>query len=154
MIRIMFVCHGNICRSPMAEFLMKDLVKKDGNSKNFLIKSSATSYEEVGNPVHYGIKKLLNSLGIACDGKYAEKLKREDYDKYDYFIGMDERNMRNMLSIFDGDAQRKCKKLLEFAGVNGDVADPYWTGEFSQTFTDIKKGINAFYCFLKSQTVT
>ena len=98
--KIMFVCLGNICRSPMAEFLMKDLVRKENCESEFLICSSATSSEELGNPVHYGTKAVLDRLGISCRGKYAVKLTASDYDKYDYFIGMDEYNRRNMLRIF------------------------------------------------------
>ena len=99
MIKIMFVCHGNICRSPMAEFIMKDLVNKRGLSNKFTILSSATSYEEIGNPVHYGTKKILNRINIDCSNKRAVKLMPSDYNKFDYFIGMDEFNIKNMLRL-------------------------------------------------------
>ncbi len=151
MIKIMFVCHGNICRSPMAEFLMKDLVGKEGNSDKFLIKSSATSFEEEGNPVHYGTRKILLERKISCEGKRATKLFKGDYDKYDYFVCMDSYNFKNMLNIFGGDRQNKCYKLLDFTDNPRDVADPYWTGDFTKTVSDVEKGVSAFYEFLKAQ---
>ena len=141
----MFVCHGNICRSPMAEFLFKDLVKKQNKESEFLIESSATSSEELGNPVHYGTKAVLDRLNISCKGKYAVKLKASDYDKYDYFIGMDERNRYNMLKLFDGDKKGKVKLLLDFTSNPKDVADPWWTGDFEETYKDVLKGVSALY---------
>ena len=147
----MFVCHGNICRSPMAEFLMKDLVGKEGVSDKFLIESSATSFEEQGNPVHYGARRVLEQRGINCANKRASKLYKKDYEKYDYFICMDSYNMRNMLNIFGGDSQRKCFKLLDFTDNPRDVADPYWTGDFTKTASDVEQGVNAFYEFLKEK---
>ncbi len=151
MIKIMFVCHGNICRSPMAEFLFKDLVRKKGERDNFYIRSSATSMEEHGSPVHHGTRKILDRLGINCSGKRAELLSRADYQNYDYFIGMDGRNIRNMERIFGGDKYNKIHLLLEFAGINRDVADPWWTGDFEQTYQDITLGINALYEHLKEK---
>ena len=150
--KIMFVCHGNICRSPMAEFLMKELVKKEGKQDEFIIKSSATSYEEVGNPVHYGARKILNARGIDCSNKRAVKLLASDYDKYDFFICMDKLNMRNIMRIFPNDDKSKCKMLLEFSNDNRDVLDPYWTGDFDSTLADIEKGIKAFYKFLTEKS--
>lgn len=149
--RIMFVCHGNICRSTMAEFLMKDLVKKMGKEKEYFIRSSGTSSEELGNPVHYGTRRILNQKGIDCSGKYAEKLKASDYDKYDYFICMDQRNFVNMMRIFGEDKQNKCFKLLDFTDFPRDVADPYWTGDFNATLFDVEQGVNALYDFLESK---
>lgn len=149
--RIMFVCHGNICRSTMAEFLMKDLVKKMGKEKEYFIRSSGTSSEELGNPVHYGTRRILNQKGIDCSGKYAEKLNRSDYDKYDYFVCMDERNFVNMMRIFGVDKDNKCSKLLDFSTRPRDVADPYWTGDFNATLFDVEDGVNAFYKFLENQ---
>ena len=149
MIKIMFVSHGNICRSPMAEFLLKDLVKKSGEEDLFEIKSSATSSEELGNPVHYGTKGVLDRLGISCKGKYAVKLTASDYQKYDYFIGMDERNRYNMVRLFNGDKDNKVKLLMDFTDTPGDVADPWWTGNFEETYHDVSKGIKALYEFLK-----
>ena len=147
----MFVCHGNICRSPMAEFLMKDLVKKNNCEDDFLICSSATSSEELGNPVHYGTKAVLDRLGISCKGKYAVKLTASDYNKYDYFIGMDEYNRGNMLRIFGGDPQNKISCLLDYTDNPREVADPWYTGNFNLTFNDITEGLNAFYDFIKSK---
>ena len=150
MIKIMFVCHGNICRSPMAEFLMKDLVCKKGEEQNFEIKSSATSSEELGNPVHYGTKDVLDRLGISCRGKYAVKLTASDYNKYDYFIGMDEYNIRNMLRILGSDSENKIYKLLDFTNRKGDVADPWYTGNFTDTYRDVSEGVIALYEFIKN----
>lgn len=149
--RIMFVCHGNICRSTMAEFLMKDLVNKNNKQNEYVIASSGTSSEELGNPVHYGTRKILNQRGIDCSGKHAEKLKASDYDKYDYFICMDSYNLRNMLNIFGKDKDNKCCKLLDFTEFPRDVADPYWTGDFNQTLFDVEQGVECFYQFLEGK---
>lgn len=149
MVRVMFVCHGNICRSPMAEFLFKKLVEEKGQADKFVIKSSATSYEEIGNPVHYGTAKILDRLNINYYSKRAEKLKSSDYDNYDYFIGMDNANIRNMYNIFNGDKDNKIFLLLKFNGENREVSDPWWTGNFNETFTDIDSGVKAFYEYLK-----
>ena len=151
MIKIMFVCHGNICRSPMAEFLMKDLVAKKGKKEDFYIESSATSSEELGNPVHYGTRKVLDKLSISYAGKYAQKLTAKDYDRFDYFVGMDCLNARNMLRIFGGDKENKISLLLDYTGENRDVADPWWTGNFDQTYNDVSRGIVAFYEFLTKE---
>ncbi len=144
----MFVCHGNICRSPMAEFLFKDLVKKMGKEDLFYIRSSATSSEELGNPVHFGTKAVLDRLNISCKGKVAEKLKASDYNNYDYFIGMDEYNRRNMINLFSGDKENKVKLLLDFTSEPRDVADPWWTGNFEVTYSDISNGCTALYNYL------
>ena len=144
----MFVCHGNICRSPMAELIMKDYLKKRGDD-NFFIASSATSREELGNGVHYGTRTVLNRLGISCQGKRAVQLTRADYDKYDYFIGMDEYNKRNMIRIFDGDKDGKVSLLMDYTDTPRDVADPWYTGNFEQTYQDIKLGVDCLYKFLK-----
>ncbi len=149
MIKIMFVCHGNICRSPMAEFLFKELVKERNEEDLFEIKSSATSSEELGNPVHYGTKAILDRLGISCKGKYAVKLMASDYDKYDYFIGMDERNRYNMIRLFNGDKDNKIKLLMDFTSTPGDVGDPWWTGNFEETYRDVSNGVNKLYEYLK-----
>ena len=148
MVKILFVCHGNICRSPMAEFLFKKLVEEKGQADKFVIKSSATSYEEIGNPVHYGTAKILDRLNINYYSKRAEKLKSSDYDNYDYFIGMDNANIRNMYNIFNGDKDNKIFLLLKFNGENREVSDPWWTGNFNETFTDIDSGVKAFYEYL------
>ncbi|MGN0631968.1 MAG: low molecular weight protein-tyrosine-phosphatase [Ruminococcus sp.] len=149
MIRIMFVCHGNICRSPMAEFVMKKLVKDAGMEEDFLILSSATSTEEIGNPVYPPARSELMKHGIACTGKYAVQLQKSDYDKYDMFIGMDSANIRNMRRIFDNDKNDKVSKLLSFAGRSDDVADPWYTGDFKTTYDDILEGCTSLLEKLK-----
>lgn len=148
MIKIMFVCHGNICRSPMAEFVLKDMVEKRGFGDMFLISSSATSTEEIGNPVHYGTKNKLKQYGISTSGKYAVQLSKKDYDKYDYFIGMDSRNIANMHRIFGHDQDKKIYLLLDFAGKSRDIADPWYTGNFDQTYDDICEGCEALLTFI------
>ena len=144
MIKILFVCHGNICRSPMAEFVLKDMVKTRGLEDNFFIASAATSNEEIGNPVHYGTKNKLAGYGISVAGKTAIRMTKQDYDKYDYLIGMDSTNVRNMERIAGGDPQHKICKLLEFAGSNRDIADPWYTGNFDATYNDVVEGCEAF----------
>lgn len=148
MIRVMFVCHGNICRSTMAEFLFKDLVKKEGRESEFLIASAGVSYEEEGNPVHRGTKRILDRLGISCAGKYAVRLEKEDLDEYDYFICMDESNLSGTRRILGNAVNEKLHLLLNFAGENRNVSDPWWTGDFETTYQDVKKGIEGFYEFL------
>ena len=139
MIRIMFVCHGNICRSPMAEFVLKDMVKKLGISEEFQIASSATSREEIGNPVHPGTRKKLQEYGISTAGKYAVQLTKKDYETYDYIIPMDAMNVRNINRIIGNDRLQKVKKLLDFAD-GGDIADPWYTGNFDDTYRDVVAG--------------
>ena len=139
----MFVCHGNICRSPMAEYLFKDMVKKNGREKDFYIKSSATIYEEIGNPVHYGTERVLTSLNIDCSAKRAQKLTKEDGGKYDYFIGMDEENLYFMRKILGEKYYDKIFLLLEFVGEKDNVADPWYTGDFEKTYDDILIGCRA-----------
>lgn len=151
MVKIMFVCYGNICRSPMAEFLMKDYVKKKGEERGFLIRSSATSTEELGNPVHRGTRAVLDRLGISYAGKYSTRLSASDYDKYDYFIGMDENNRRTMKRMLGGDPENKVSLLLDYTDTPRDVADPWWTGNFEQTYNDITFGIDCLYKFLKGE---
>ena len=141
---ILFVCLGNICRSPMAEFVMKDIVEKDGRADGFYIASAATSYEEVGNPVHRGTRCKLAQYGISTAGKYAVRLEKSDYGKYDYIIGMDDYNIRAILRITGGDPDKKVHKLLDFAD-GGNIADPWYTGNFDETYDDIIKGCTALY---------
>ena len=152
MINIMFVCWGNICRSPMAEFVMKDLVEKRGLSSCFHIASSATSTEEiwngVGNPVYPPAKKELAKHGISCEGKRAVQLTKADYSKYDYLIGMDTANIRIMNRIAGGDPEGKIYKLLTFAGSGRDVADPWYTGDFEATYRDVLAGCEGFLEFI------
>ena len=152
MIKIMFVCHGNICRSPMAEFVFKDLVTKKGIADNFYISSSATSTEEiwngVGNPVYPPAKRELAKHGISCEGKRAVQLKLSDYNNFDYFIGMDRANIRNMHRILEGDSDGKIYKLLTFAGRSEDVADPWYSGDFETTYKDVVEGCEALLQFV------
>ena len=136
----MFVCHGNICRSPMAEFIMKKLVQEIHAESEFLIASSATSTEEIGNPVYPPARKELAKHGISCDGKYAVQLKKSDYDKYDLFLVMDENNLFNICRIFPSDPKNKVHKLLEYAGRSDDVADPWYTGDFTVAYQNIYDG--------------
>ena len=147
MIKIMFVCHGNICRSPMAEFVFKDLIEKQGLADKFFVCSSATSTEEiwgdVGNPVYPPAKRELARHGISCEGKRAVQLKKSDYDSYDLFIGMDSANIRNMNYIFGQDRQNKIKKLLSYCGETLDVADTWYTGDFEKTYNDVLRGTKA-----------
>lgn len=143
MIKIMFVCHGNICRSPMAEFVFLDIAKKRGLSSKITAESSATSTEEIGNDVHYGTKRILDKYGIAYHRREATQLVRSDYGKYDLFVGMDSANIRNMLRIFGSDPEGKVIKLLDLTDRGGDVADPWYTGDFETTYRDVIDGCDA-----------
>ena len=149
MIKVLFICHGNICRSPMAEFILKDMVKKKGMADKFHIASAATSTEEIGNPVHHGTRNKLAEYGISTAGKYARQMTKRDYEAYDYLIGMDDWNIRNMLRIVGKDPEHKIKKLLEFAESTKDIADPWYTGNFDVTYDDIVEGCEAFLKTLK-----
>ena len=150
--RIMFVCHGNICRSPMAEFVFKDIIKKAGKGNEFVVASSATSSEEIwngrGNPVYPPAKDELARHGIPCDGKRAVQLCRADADKYDLFICMDGANVRNTHRILGESAKDKICKLLDFAD-GGDVADPWYSDRFDVAYADIKRGCEALFEKLK-----
>lgn len=139
-IKILFICHGNICRSPMAEFVMKDMAAKAGRTEDFFIESAATSSEELGNPVYPPARKILREHGIDCSGKTARRIVREDYDMYDMLICMDERNMGNMRKVFGSDPEGKIHKLLDFTDRPGDVADPWYTGDFEATWRDVTEG--------------
>lgn len=144
MIKIMFVCHGNICRSPMAEFVLKDMVEKRGQGEKFYICSSATSTEEIGSGVHRGTREKLKQYGISTEGKRAIQLKKQDYEKYDYILAMDAANVRNIKRIVGEDVENKVHLLLSFAGKNRDIADPWYTGDFDKTYDDIVEGCEAF----------
>ena len=141
MTKILFICHGNICRSPMAEFVMKDLVEKAGLETEFLIESAATSTEEIGNPVYPPARRKLAEHGISCAGKTSRQLIRADYGQYDLLIGMDRANIRNMNRICGGDPEGKLHLLMEYTDHPGDVADPWYTGDFETTYRDLTAGI-------------
>ena len=149
MIKVLFICHGNICRSPMAEFVLKDMVNRAGLSASFFIASAATSTEEIGNPVHYGTRNKLREVGISVDGKTAVQLQKSDYAKYDYLIGMDSANIRNMHRMLGGDPEGKIFKLPFFAGTDRDIADPWYTGNFDNTYSDVLDGCKGFLEYLK-----
>ena len=138
--KILFVCHGNICRSPMAEFVMKDLVKKAGLVLQFRIESAATSREEIGNPVYPPARCKLTEQGISCDGHAARQLTNQDYDKYDLLIGMDSANLRNMYRICGGDFAGKMSLLMDHTTRPGNVADPWYTEDFEATWRDVLEG--------------
>ena len=140
MIKVLFICHGNICRSPMAEFVMKDLVKKVGLEREFEIASAATSTEEIGNPVYPPARRKLAEHGISCAGKTARQLRKSDYDHYDYLVGMDSANLRNMHRICGGDPKEKLSLLLDWTSRPGSVADPWYTGDFEATWQDVSEG--------------
>ena len=147
MVRVMFICHGNICRSPMAEFILKKMVRERGIENDFLIASSATSREEIwgnkGNPVYPPAKKELAAHGISCKDKRAVQLTREDYEKYDYLLCMDGNNLRNAKRIVGQDRENKLRLLLSYAG-GGDIADPWYYGNFDRTYEDIVRGCEGF----------
>ena len=147
MVRVMFICHGNICRSPMAEFILKKMVRERGIENDFLIASSATSREEIwgnkGNPVYPPAKKELAAHGISCKDKRAVQLTREDYEKYDYLLCMDGNNLRNAKRIVGQDKEHKLRLLLSYAG-GGDIADPWYYGNFDRTYEDIVRGCEGF----------
>lgn len=152
MIRVLFICHGNICRSPMAEFLLKDIVKKRGIEDRFFIRSAATSTEEiwngVGNPVHPGTRAKLADVGISCEGKRAVQLTKSDYKNYDYLICMDAWNLKNTARICGRDKDNKVYRLLDFTDDKRDVADPWYTGNFDKTYADIVMGLEGFLDYL------
>ena len=138
--KILFVCHGNICRSPMAEFVMKDLVRKTGREDEFEIASAATSTEEIGNEVYPPARRKLAEHGIGCKGKTARQMTRQDYAHYDLLIGMDSWNIRNMLRICGSDPEGKIQMLMDYTRRPGDVADPWYTGDFEATWRDVLEG--------------
>ena len=144
MIKVLFVCHGNICRSPMAEFVFRDMVKKKGLEQRITIASAATSTEEIGNEVHPGTKRILGSKGISTQGKRAIQMTRLDYDTYDYIIAMDQSNIVNIHKMFGADRNNKVAKLLDYTNKARDIADPWYTGDFEQTYEDVYEGCEAF----------
>lgn len=150
-IKVLFICHGNICRSPMAEFLLKDRVKKLGLDDKFEIASAATSREEIGNPVHYGTRNKLAEFGISVNGKYARQMSMKDYQYYDYVLLMDRNNVRNLRYIIGEDTLHKVNLLLDFTNRKGQsIADPWYTGDFDVTYDDIQYGLDGFMDSLKN----
>ena len=153
MVKVLFVCHGNICRSPMAEFVMKDLVKKAGMQDKFHIASAAVSCEELGNPVYPPARRELQSHGISCAGKTARQMTQADYERFDYLVCMDRSNLWRMEQICGGDPQCKMSRLLDHTACPGDVADPWYTGDFETTYNDLVEGCTNLLTFLNGNTL-
>lgn len=151
MIKILFVCHGNICRSPMAEFVMKDMVKRKGLSEQFEIHSAATSTEEIGNPVYPPARRTLSEHGISCDGKIARRMTKGDYDYHDYIIAMDKNNIQNIKRIVGTDKDHKISLLLRYAGIDRDISDPWYTGNFDATWNDVVKGCKGLLEYIENE---
>ena len=149
MTKILFICHGNICRSPMAEFVMKELVRRAGLQDDFLIESAATSREELGNDMHYGTRTKLREMGIPFTRRAARQITINDYDRYDYLVAMDDENLYYMNRCWGGDPKNKIRMLLSFAGKDRDIADPWYTGNFDQTYEDVLEGCQAFLSSLR-----
>ena len=144
MIKVLFICHGNICRSTMAQSVFENMVRGVGRQDEFEIDSAATSYEEIGNGVHRGTVEKLKSVGIPVVPHRARRMTKEDYDHYDFLIGMDSANINNMKRIAGGDPDGKIFALMEFAGSDRSIADPWYTGNFDETYEDICEGLEAF----------
>ncbi len=151
--KILFVCYGNICRSPMAEFVLKDMAAKLGMSGEFFIASAATSTEEIGNPVYPPARRVLQKHGIDCAGKTARQMNRRDYAEFDLLVGMDGQNLRAMRRICGGDPQDKLRMLMEYTDRPGDVADPWYTGDFETTWRDVQEGCRGIVKALTGVTV-
>jgi len=143
--KILFVCHGNICRSPMAEFVMKDLVKKAGLEDNFEIDSAATSTEELGNPIYSPARRMLERHGISCSGRKSRRLTRKDYEHFDLLIAMDSRNLRNMQRMLGDDVDNKIHLLLDYTSRGGEVSDPWYTDDFESTWRDVDEGCRGLF---------
>jgi protein-tyrosine phosphatase len=143
MIKVLFICHGNICRSPMAEFIFRDLVKKKGLETQIMAASAATSREEIGNPVYSPARRKLAEHGISADGHHARQMTRQDYAEYDYLIGMEQYNIRNMMRILGSDPDGKVSRLLDHGKRPRDIDDPWYTGDFETAYRDILEGCEA-----------
>lgn len=143
MTRILFICHGNICRSTMAEFVLKDMMEKAGRDDVY-VESAATSREEIGNDTYPPVKKLLREKGIPFTARGARQMRKDEYDSFDYIIGMDDANVRNIIRICGGDPDGKVYKLLDFAGIDRSIADPWYTRDFEATYDDVVLGLNEF----------
>ena len=151
MTKILMICHGNICRSTMAEFVMKDMVRKAGLEDEYYIESAATSREEIGNDTHPGTKRKLTEVGIPYTKRRARQVTKSDYDEYDYLVIMDQNNLRNLNRIIGSDTENKVFKLLDFAGKNRDIADPWYTGNFDETYDDVVEGCQALLEYLENK---
>ena len=149
--KILFVCHGNICRSTMAEYVMKHLAKQAGLEGEFTIDSAATSREEIGNGVHHGTRRKLAQMGVPCGDHRARQMTRDDYDKFDLLIGMDNANIRNMTRIAGGDPEGKIRMMLDYTNRPGEVADPWYTGNFDETWQDVFEGCTNLLELLQSE---
>lgn len=152
MIKVMFICHGNICRSPMAEYIMKDIVRQHHRDQDFLIESAATSSEELGRPVYPPARRLLQQHGISCDGKIALQFRPSDYDRYDMIILMDHNNLRNIKRIVPNDFDNKYSLLLDYTSSPGGIADPWYTNDFEKAYAEIYRGCVGLYEYLKTST--
>ena len=150
MIKVLFVCLGNICRSPMAEFILREMVKRENMQDEFFISSAATSSEEIGNGIHYGAERKLREAGIPITNRVARKMTKEDYEKYDYIIGMEESNIRNIIRIIGNDYEGKVYRLLDFSEKPRDISDPWYTGNFDEAYEDIFEGCQSFLKKIKS----
>lgn len=151
MIKVIFLCHGNICRSTMSESVFAHMINQQNLSDQFIIDSAATSTEEIGNPPHRGTVKKLREVGVPLVPHRARQITWKDYEKFDYIIGMDQWNIRNLNRMLKGDPDGKVYKLLSFAGTDRDIADPWYTGNFDVTYTDIVEGCEGFLAYLKRQ---
>ena len=143
MIKVLFICHGNICRSTMCEFVFKDMVNKRGLADSFYIASAATSREEIGNDTHYGTKRKLDEMGIPYTKRGAVQMTESDYNKFDFILGMDRHNMLNISKIIGSDPEGKVNRLLDFSSRPRDIADPWYTGNFDVTYNDVVEGCEA-----------
>ena len=150
MTKVLMVCLGNICRSPMAEFVLKDMVKQNGLENEFYIESAGTSAEEQGNGMHYGTIEMLNEMNIPYGNKKARRMCKEDYEKFDYILGMETRNIQNIKRIVGEDTEHKIYRLLDFSENPRDIADPWYTGNFDSTYYDVLDGCQSFLKFIKN----